>query len=185
VLHSNGGAYGKCVRKSSRAADVNFGEPRVAHYWRRLLSYKSDSLQLSINTAYKDRQLLLHFTHHKVAWHSPFRLRRALSVSLSKFTILASPTLSIINLSTVYMRTFSNVLIKIIYNLFTVGRDGSVCIAIRYRLEGPEIEFQWGRNFPHPSTPTLGPTQPPVQLVPDFFPGDKVTRAWCWPSTPI
>jgi hypothetical protein len=43
-----------------------------------------------------------------------------------------------------------------------VGRDGSVGIATRYGLDGPGIESRWGRVFPHPSRPALGPTQPPV-----------------------
>jgi hypothetical protein len=30
----------------------------------------------------------------------------------------------------------------------------------RYRLDGPGIEFRWGRNFQHPFRPDLGPTQP-------------------------
>jgi len=35
-----------------------------------------------------------------------------------------------------------------------------------YGLDGPKIEFWWGRDFPHLSSLTLRPTQPPVQWVP-------------------
>jgi len=31
-----------------------------------------------------------------------------------------------------------------------VVRDSSVGIATSYRLDGPEIESRWGRDFPHP-----------------------------------
>jgi hypothetical protein len=49
--------------------------------------------------------------------------------------------------------------------MFIVGRDGSVGTAIRYGLDGPGIESRWGLDFPHPSRPALGPTQPCVQWV--------------------
>ena len=51
------------------------------------------------------------------------------------------------------------------------GRDSSVGIATRYELDGGGIESRWGRDFPHPSRPALGPTQPPVQWVPGLSKG--------------
>jgi hypothetical protein len=64
-----------------------------------------------------------------------------------------------------------------------VGWDGAVGVATRYRLNGPGIEFLWGWNFPHPSRPTLGSTQPPVQWIPSLFPGGKAAGSWRWPPT--
>ena len=49
--------------------------------------------------------------------------------------------------------------------LLSPVRGSSVGMATRYGLKGPEIESRLGRDFPHPSNPTLGPTQPPVQWV--------------------
>ena len=58
-----------------------------------------------------------------------------------------------------------------------MGRDSSVGIATRYGLDGPEIESGLGRDFPHPSRPALGPTQPPIQRVPCPSRG-KSAGAW-------
>ena len=52
----------------------------------------------------------------------------------------------------------------------------SVGLATGYRLDGPGIESRWGRDFPHVSTPALGPTQPPVQWVSGLSPGVKSGR---------
>jgi hypothetical protein len=48
--------------------------------------------------------------------------------------------------------------------------NNSVGIVTRYGLEGPGIEFRWGRYFPHPSGAFLGPTQPPIEWGQGFFP---------------
>jgi hypothetical protein len=41
----------------------------------------------------------------------------------------------------------------------------SVGLATSYGLDGPGIEFRWGRDFPHLSTPALEAIQPPLQWV--------------------
>jgi hypothetical protein len=51
------------------------------------------------------------------------------------------------------------------------GPGSSVGIATGYGLDGLGIESRWGRDFSHTSRPALGPTQPPVQWVPDFSRG--------------
>jgi hypothetical protein len=51
------------------------------------------------------------------------------------------------------------------------GRDSSVGIATAYGMDGPVIEFRWGRDFPHLSRPALRSTQPSVQWVPGLSRG--------------
>jgi hypothetical protein len=61
---------------------------------------------------------------------------------------------------------------------FIVVRDSLVGIAIRYGLQGSEIESRLGRDFPYLSIPALGSKLPPVQWVTGLFPGGKVAGAW-------
>ena len=61
--------------------------------------------------------------------------------------------------------------------IIIMDRDSSVGIATRYGLDGPGIEPRWGRDFPHPSRPALGPTQPSIQWY-RVFPGGKAAAAW-------
>jgi hypothetical protein len=65
------------------------------------------------------------------------------------------------------------------------GPGSSVGIATSYGLDGPGIECQWGRDFPHLSRPALGPTQPPVQWVPGLLRRQREAGAWSWPLTPF
>jgi hypothetical protein len=63
-----------------------------------------------------------------------------------------------------------------------VSRDSSVCIATDYGLDGPGIEFRWGRDFPHLSIPAAVPTQIPIQWIPGLYRG-KAAGAWrCTPT---
>jgi len=55
--------------------------------------------------------------------------------------------------------------------LYSRGPGSVVDIATGYGVDGPGIESQWGRDFPHLSRPALGPTQPPLQWVLGLFRG--------------
>jgi len=52
-----------------------------------------------------------------------------------------------------------------------VGPDSLVGIATRCGLDRPGVEYRSGSDLPHPSRPSLGPTQPPAQ----WMPGMKLT----------
>ena len=64
-----------------------------------------------------------------------------------------------------------------------VGRDSVVGIETRYRLDGPEAESLWERDFPHPSRPAMGITQPPIQWT-SVLSGGKAVEAWRCPPNP-
>jgi hypothetical protein len=49
----------------------------------------------------------------------------------------------------------------------------AVDIAARDGLDGPAIESQWWRDFPHLSRPALEPTQPPTQWAPSLSRGQS------------
>jgi hypothetical protein len=51
-----------------------------------------------------------------------------------------------------------------VFSVYVVGQDS--VIATYYRLDDLGIESQWATDFPDPSKPPLGPTQPPIQWVP-------------------
>ena len=53
-------------------------------------------------------------------------------------------------------------------------------------MDGPGIEYRWKRYLPHPSRPTLEPTQSSVHVkwVPGLFTRDKAAVAWRWLPNP-
>ena len=92
--------------------------------------------------------------------------------------------LSIRALLTVSNEHFYNPSTVFFLLLSSYSCDSSVGIATRYGLHGSEIESRYGRDFPHPSRPALGPTQPSIKWNSGSFPGCKAAEAWRWPPTP-
>jgi hypothetical protein len=52
------------------------------------------------------------------------------------------------------------------------------------RLDCSGIESRWGPEFPHPSRPALGPTPPPIQLIPGNFRGQSDREVGLTPPPP-
>ena len=65
------------------------------------------------------------------------------------------------------------------YVIKIVGRDSSVGIATRYGLDGPVIEFRWGRDFPHP------PTQSPEVHPTSYVVGTESFQGVKWPERSV
>ena len=60
---------------------------------------------------------------------------------------------------------FSRTFRPALFNILNLFNRSSLGIATRYRLDGPGIESWWGRDFPYPTRPALGPTKPPIRWV--------------------
>jgi hypothetical protein len=62
----------------------------------------------------------------------------------------------------------------LLYPFYFVDGDTVVCTATRYGRDGPGIESRRERDFSHPFSSALRPTQTPAQWVPGLFPGLKL-----------
>jgi hypothetical protein len=59
-----------------------------------------------------------------------------------------------------------------------MGWDGVISIGTRYGLDDIGIESQRGRDFLHPSRPTLGLAETFLECVRGFFRGGNAAGAW-------
>jgi hypothetical protein len=87
-----------------------------------------------------------------------------------------SPCLSSLSLPNLPIGPFSSDFPITIVHKYPVyrmpsGQDSLAPTAIRYGLDGTWIKSRQGRDFPHPSRPSLGPTQSLIQGVPGHCQG--------------
>jgi len=77
-----------------------------------------------------------------------------------------------------YNRYHPNVSINFHFHPY---KKGGPALLSRYshwlQVRRSGTESRWGRDSPHHSRPSLGPTQPPLHCVPRLFPGGKAAGA--------
>ena len=101
---------------------------------------------------------------HAAGRHSP---RTLPDICVNPFRVTMKKQYRISRYS-LFILTFRSILV-----LYYAGRDSVIVIATSSGLEGPGIESRWGRDFPHPFRPALGPTRPPIQYTSGLFPEHK------------
>jgi hypothetical protein len=73
----------------------------------------------------------------------------------------------------------------IYFNECLLGRSSVGGVATRHALDGPGIEFRWGRDFPKSSRPDLETTQLLIKRVLGLFLVGKAAGVWRWSPTSI
>jgi hypothetical protein len=90
-------------------------------------------------------------------------------MEVTKKRLMQTATKILTDYNCIFVYSYKNWSCRKFYKFLRIQRSSNDyydrTTATRYGLEGPGIEYRRGRDFPHPSRKTLGPTQPPVQCV--------------------